>query len=78
MRLAKAAYEMTKYERKRGRIEVYARKGEFTVEVKIDARSGEVYEVEQKYSRRDDDGRYDDDGYRRGYDDDDGQGRDHS
>jgi len=69
--LGDSGYEMTKYERGRGAIEVYARKAERIVEVKIDARSGEVYEVEQKYGRHDEDDRgYDDDDDRRGYDDD--------
>lgn len=68
--LKEDGYEMTKYEAERREIEVYARKGKRVVEVKIDPGNGEVYEVEEKYRRsdddddrryRDDDPRYDDD-----------------
>jgi len=73
--LGESGYEMTKYEREGREIEVYARKGDRYVEVKIDPRSGEVYEVEEKYRRRNsDDRRYDDDDRR--YDDDERGGDD--
>jgi hypothetical protein len=72
--LKESGYEMTKYERERREIEVKARKGDRYVEVKIDPRSGEVYEVEEKYRRRDDDRRYRDDDRR--YDDDKRRGDD--
>ncbi len=55
--LKESGYEMTKYETERREIEVKARKDNRTIEVKIDARSGEVYEVEEKYRRRNDDER---------------------
>jgi len=60
--LGESGYEMTKYEREGREIEVYARKAARVVEVKIDPRSGEVYEVEQMNRGRDND--------RSGYDDD--------
>jgi len=72
--LKESGYEMTKYERERREIEVYARKGKRAVEVKIDSRSGEVYEVEEEYRRDDDDRRYRDDDRR--YDDDKRRGDD--
>jgi len=78
--LGESGYEMSKYERERREIEVSARKGERSVEVKIDPRNGEVYEVELKNRRYDDDDerRYDDDDDRRGYGDDDRRERDDS
>jgi hypothetical protein len=65
--LKESGYEMTKYEAERREIEVYARKGKRIVEVKIDPRNGEVYEVEQKNRQGGGDGRYRDEDRR--YDD---------
>jgi len=67
--LSQSGYEMTKYESERREIEVNARKGERYLEVKIDPRSGEVYAIEEKFRRRNDDERRHEDDRRR-YDDD--------
>ena len=41
-------YEVTKYERERGKIEVYARKDDRLWELKIDPRSGRVLRAEEE------------------------------
>ena len=44
--LSEDGYEMTRYERERNRIEVYAVRGDVRHEIYVDARTGEVMRVE--------------------------------